>query len=198
MEFEDGIAAVNLLPGPASTQLAIYCAWRLGGPWGAIVGGACFIGPGLVLILALSALFLGAQPPRWVMGAAAGAGAAVPAVALDAAATLMPASWQRAADTPAERGRWFAYLLAGGPRFGQIRASASAQAFLRGAGPAAIGAIAGASIPLALSLSQAWQLAVLGAAIAWLVVRRHGVVSVLVLAGLLGVAAALAGLPPSR
>jgi len=61
-----------------------------------------------------------------------------------------------------------------------------------------VGAIAGASIPLALSLSQAWQLAVLGAAIAWLVVRRHGVVSVLVLAGLLGVAAALAGLPPSR
>ena len=338
MEFEDGIAAVNLLPGPASTQLAIYCAWRLGGPWGAIVGGACFIGPGLVLILALSALFLGAQPPRWVMGAAAGAGAAVPAVALDAAATLMPASWQRAAGTPVARGRWFAYLLAGalaagllgsalvvvlvvaglievivsraitpsarmvsllpavalptlagllavawvafkvgalsygggfviiplmqhdavhtyhwmtsaqfldavalgqitpgpvvltvavvgyaaagleggilatlvaftpsfafvlagGPRFGQIRGSVSAQAFLKGAGPAAIGAIAGASIPLALSLSQAWQLAVLGAAIAWLVVRRHGVVSVLVLAGLLGVAAALMGLPPSR
>jgi chromate transporter len=28
-EFEDAIAACNLLPGPASTQLAIYCAWRL-------------------------------------------------------------------------------------------------------------------------------------------------------------------------
>jgi len=28
-DFEDGIAAANLLPGPASTQLAIYCAWRL-------------------------------------------------------------------------------------------------------------------------------------------------------------------------
>jgi len=25
-EFEDGVAVVNLLPGPASTQLAIYCA----------------------------------------------------------------------------------------------------------------------------------------------------------------------------
>src|SRR5256884_1596658 len=92
----------------------------------------------------------------------------------------------------------FAFVLAGGPRFGQIRASASAQAFLRGAGPAAIGAIAGASIPLALSLSQAWQLAVLGGAIAWPVLRRHGAVSVPVPAGLLGVAAALAGLPPSR
>ena len=28
-EFEDGIAATSLLPGPASTQLAIFCAWRL-------------------------------------------------------------------------------------------------------------------------------------------------------------------------
>src|SRR5579859_5558780 len=57
-EFEDGVATTNLLPGPASTQLAIFCAWRLGGPAGAIVGGACFIGPGLIVILSLSALFL--------------------------------------------------------------------------------------------------------------------------------------------
>ena len=46
-EFEDGIAATNLLPGPASTQLAIFCAWRLRGAIGAIVGGLCFIVPGL-------------------------------------------------------------------------------------------------------------------------------------------------------
>jgi chromate transporter len=30
-QFERAIAATNLLPGPASTQLAIYCAWRLRG-----------------------------------------------------------------------------------------------------------------------------------------------------------------------
>ena len=41
-EFEDAIAATNLLPGPASTQLAIYCAWRLGGVPGALVGGLSF------------------------------------------------------------------------------------------------------------------------------------------------------------
>ena len=29
-EFQDGIAAANLLPGPAALQLGIYCAWRLG------------------------------------------------------------------------------------------------------------------------------------------------------------------------
>ena len=61
-EFEDAIAATNLLPGPASTQLAIYCAWRLRGAVGAVLGGLCFIVPGLVLILALSAVFL-AEPP---------------------------------------------------------------------------------------------------------------------------------------
>src|ERR1700738_3375093 len=57
-EFERALAAVNLLPGPASTQLAIYCAWRLRGTRGALLGGACFILPGLLVILALSALFL--------------------------------------------------------------------------------------------------------------------------------------------
>ncbi len=73
-EFEDGVATTDLLPGPASTQLTIFCAWRLAGPAGAIVGGVCFIVPGLIMILALSALFLAAHPPLWVEGAAAGAG----------------------------------------------------------------------------------------------------------------------------
>lgn len=70
-EFEDAIAVTNLLPGPASTQLAILCAWRLRGAAGALLGGLCFIVPGLVLILALSALMLGhirrfglSGPPR--------------------------------------------------------------------------------------------------------------------------------------
>jgi chromate transporter len=113
-EFEDGIAATNLLPGPASTQLAIYCAWRLRGRIGAVVGGICFILPGLIIILALSALFLSAHPPLWVLGLAAGAGAAVPAVALSAALGLLPASWQRAGPERAVRVRWIAYLAAGG------------------------------------------------------------------------------------
>jgi chromate transporter len=93
-EFEDGIAATNLLPGPASTQLAIYSAWRLRGAPGALVGGLCFILPGLVVILALAALFLG-SPPLWVRGAGAGAGAAVAAVALDAGVRLLGPAWER-------------------------------------------------------------------------------------------------------
>jgi chromate transporter len=113
-EFEDGIAATNLLPGPASTQLAIYCAWRLRGRLGAVVGGISFILPGLAIILALSAVFLSAHPPLWVLGLAAGAGAAVPAVAVSAAWSLVPASWQRAGTARAARTRWLLYLLAGG------------------------------------------------------------------------------------
>src|ERR1700730_3307019 len=62
-EFEDAVAACNLLPGPASTQLAIFCARRVGGPAGAIVGGLCFIVPAVVLILLLSVLFLAHAPP---------------------------------------------------------------------------------------------------------------------------------------
>ncbi|WP_327072904.1 chromate efflux transporter [Kitasatospora purpeofusca] len=112
-EFEDGIAATNLLPGPASTQLAVLTAWRLRGAPGALVGGVCFIGPGLVLILALAALFLAGDPPLWVLGAAAGAGAAVPAVAVQAATSLVPASLGRMGRGRGARARWAGYALAG-------------------------------------------------------------------------------------
>ncbi len=113
-EFEDAIATMNLLPGPASTQLAIYCAWRLRGARGAVLGGLCFIVPGLVLILSLSAVFLAGHPPDWILGAAAGAGAAVPAVALSAAWGLAPASWKRIGANRAQKIRWVVYALVGG------------------------------------------------------------------------------------
>ena len=114
-EFEDAIAACNLLPGPASTELAIFCAWRVRGRLGALAGGLAFILPGLACILALSALFLAGTPPLWVRGAGAGADAAVAAVAVQAGWTLLGPSWTRAgAAGRARRFRWAAYLLAGG------------------------------------------------------------------------------------
>ena len=337
-EFEDGIAATNLLPGPASTQLAIFSAWRLRGLAGAVVGGVCFIAPGLVLILALAALFLAESPPLWVRGAAAGAGSAVAAVAVQAAWSLVPASWKRAGPARSARTRWIGYGLAGGvaaaligpwlvlvliaaglvevtvragvgpravrrirawpvlaaapaaggglpalawvalkvgalsygggfviiplmqadsvdryhwmsdgqflnavalgqitpgpvvhtvavvgyaaagvgggllaaavaftpsflfvilggPRFDRLRANPRVQAFLTGAGPAVIGAIAGSAIPLALALQHPWQFGVLAAAAIWLLAARCGVVSALLGSGVLGVVAALAGWP---
>jgi chromate transporter len=110
-EFEDAIAACNLLPGPASTQLAIFCAWRVRGALGAVLGGLGFVVPGLVVMLALAAVFLAGRPPEWIRGAGAGGGAAVAAVAVHAAASLMPGSFRRVAGTA--RVRWVAYLVLG-------------------------------------------------------------------------------------
>jgi len=332
-EFEDAIAVCNLLPGPASTQLAIFCAWRLRGRLGALAGGAAFIVPGLIVILALSVLFLATSPPLWVIGAGAGAGAAVPAVAVNAGITLIGASWERRASTArwllyliagtaaaATLGVWlvlvllacglielgirragsggaegprsivgapvaaagvigggvlaavawvafkvgglsygggfviiplmqadavghyhwmtnaqflnavalgqitpgpvvqtvavvgyaaaglgggllaaavafapsFAFVLVGGPRFGQIRGDRRARAFLDGAGPAAIGAILGSAITLTRALAHPWQYAVLAAALVLLLALRRGVVLTLLAAAAAGVVIALA------
>ncbi|HEX3462105.1 MAG TPA: chromate transporter, partial [Acidimicrobiales bacterium] len=326
-------------PGPASTQLAIFCAWRLRGRLGAILGGLCFIVPGLILILALSAIFLAGHPPNWILGAAAGAGAAVPAVALHAASGLVPTSWKRIGVRRGQRVRWvvyallggiaaatigpylvlvlvicgavevvvrredrprsrgparavtpavvahgaalgglgalawvalkvgalsygggfviiplmqhdavstyhwmtgaqflnavalgqitpgpvvqtvavvgfaaggigggllaalvafapsFLFVLVGGPRFDQIRANRAVEAFLTGAGPAVIGAIAGSAIPLGRSFQHLWQIPVLAGALLWLFVIRRGVVGGLLVAGAVGLLLATAGVP---
>ena len=108
-EFEDAVAVCNLLPGPASTQLTIFCAWRVRGRLGALVGGAAFILPGLIVILALSVLFLSSSPPLAVLGAGAGAGGAVPAVAVAAGSSLVAPSWRNRGAT----WRWLLYLAAG-------------------------------------------------------------------------------------
>lgn len=109
-EFEDSVAATGLLPGPASTQLSILSAWQLAGTRGALLGGAAFILPGLVAILALSTVFLADSPPEAVLAAGAGAGAAVGAIALRAGWDLAGPSLARAA----ARSRWMAYVLLGG------------------------------------------------------------------------------------
>jgi chromate transporter len=112
-EFEDANAACGLLPGPASTQLAIFCAYRIAGASGAIIGGLGFVVPAIVLILALSELFLAGSPPPWVLGAGGGAGAAVVAVAVHAAWGLLRPSLARARAERARTARWTVYLAAG-------------------------------------------------------------------------------------
>ncbi len=342
-EFEDAIAACNLLPGPASTQLAIFCAWRVRGAAGALVGGAAFIVPGLILIVALAALFLAGSPPTWVRGAGAGAGAAVAAVAVRTGTQLLSGTRARAASGTGWRlwaylaiggaiaatlGPWlvlallgcggaeiflrdflggeggrgradrdravglvfpwltatsavggvgalvwvalkvgalsygggfvivplmqhdavstyhwmsagqflnavalgqvtpgpvvltvavvgyaargvggavlaagvafapsFAFVLAGARHFDRLRASATVRAFLGGAGPAAIGAILGSAVPLALALAEPWQAAVLAGAAAMLLLARRGVLSTLLAAGAVGAVVGVAGGP---
>jgi len=332
-EFEDANAACGLLPGPASTQLAIYCAQRVAGVPGALVGGLAFIVPGLVLLLALAAVALAEEPAAWIRGLGAGAGAAVVAVvaqagivlarsslsgrppggvaraalygliaaavtvfagpvvvlallgcglvelairrsgagaaglaALPGAAVLLaagaselpPLAWTAfkvgalsygggfviiplmQADAVQAYG-WMTqpeflnavalgqltpgpvvqtvaavgYAAAGlgggllaaaiafapsfliiafaGERFERLRRSGGARAFLDGAGPAAVGAILGAAVPLAGGLEEGWQLAVLAAAALALVLRASPL-WVLLAAALAGALAAPAGL----
>jgi len=302
-EFEDANAACQLLPGPASTQLAIYCAQRLGGLPGALAGGLAFILPGLVVVLGIAALALGDAPPEWILGVGAGAGAAVVAViaaagislgrsalagrrdlrapayvAAGAAAAVLVApyvvlvllaagfaelAWSRRADAAlhawpvvvaaaaalpglawtafkvgalsygggfviiplmqgdaVDRHGWmtdgeflnavafgqltpgpvthtvalvgwaaagavgallaaavafapsFLAIMLGGERFRRLRHNTSARAFLDGAGPAAVGAILGAAVPLAEAIGEPWQVAVLAAASVLLALRR--------------------------
>jgi chromate transporter len=314
-DFEDAIAAVNLLPGPASTQLSIYCANRLRGRLGALVGGVCFIVPGLVLILALAALFLADDPPHALQGAGLGAGAAVAAVAVRAGLDLIGPSWQRATEEqrrpkvitlialgaaaaatvgpylvlvllacgvaslainrralvvfpiagvfgsglawtalkvgalsygggfviiPLMQGdavdthHWmtgseflnavalgqvtpgpvtqtiavvgyaaggvgagllaaliaftpsFLFIVVGADRFHALLRNRDARAFIDGAAPAALGAILGSAVPLALALDHGWQVAILAAAAVALLVAKRGVVEVLLVAGIAG------------
>jgi chromate transporter len=62
--FVDLVGAVNLLPGPSSTELAIYLGEIRGGVPGLIVAGACFILPAAVLVVGLAWAYLrfGAVP----------------------------------------------------------------------------------------------------------------------------------------
>ena len=53
-QFSEGIAICEMLPGPASTQMAIYTGYLRGGQWGALVAGICFIFPAFLIVLALS------------------------------------------------------------------------------------------------------------------------------------------------
>jgi chromate transporter len=337
-EFEDANAACGLLPGPASTQLMIFCAYRVARARGAIVGGLGFVVPSVVLVLALSVVFLSSAPPTGVRGAGAGAGAAVAAVAVHAARGLMGPSYRRVREEGRHASGWLAYvvlgaaaaaligpylvlillacgllelaiqrrasvrlalhpaplallvaaaaasggfgalawtafkvgalsfgggfviiplmqgdavdtyhwmsnseflnavalgqvtpgpvvgtiaavgyaahgiagglfaaavaftpsfsfILLGGGRFERLRNNANARAFLNGAGPAAIGAILGAAITLATSLSESWQAGVLLAAAVALLALGRGVVETLLAAGAVGVVVALAGAP---
>ncbi|MGA9859748.1 MAG: chromate transporter, partial [Solirubrobacteraceae bacterium] len=87
----------------------------------------------------------------------------------------------------------FAFVLLAGRRFDTLRERPGPRAFLDGAGPAAIGAIAGAAVTLALALGHAWQFGVLAAAIVALLGFGRSVVTTLLTAALVGVVLALTG-----
>src|SRR5436305_1710349 len=53
-QFTEGLALCNLLPGPTSTQMAIWLGYRRAGGWGGIVAGVAFLLPAFVLLLGLT------------------------------------------------------------------------------------------------------------------------------------------------
>jgi chromate transporter len=69
-EFLDLVAATNLMPGPNSTEMAIHLGRRRAGWPGFLAGGLGFILPAMLIVLALSALYvrMGATPQAgWVL-----------------------------------------------------------------------------------------------------------------------------------
>ena len=52
--FEKGIGLCQILPGPISTQLAIYIGLKINGYLGGLVSGISFIIPGFISVLVLS------------------------------------------------------------------------------------------------------------------------------------------------
>src|SRR5437660_2317658 len=52
--FLDLLSIINLIPGPTSTELAIYLGYLRAGWPGLVIGGICFIGPAMLIVLALA------------------------------------------------------------------------------------------------------------------------------------------------
>jgi chromate transporter len=57
-EFTDLIAAVNLIPGPNSTELAIHVGRRRGGATGFFLAGLCFILPAAIIVSAIAVVYV--------------------------------------------------------------------------------------------------------------------------------------------
>ncbi len=74
-----------VLPGPEAQQLATYIGWLLHRTWGGIVAGGLFVLPSLVLLIALSWLYMAHGDLPLVAGVLAGIKPAVVAIIVHAA-----------------------------------------------------------------------------------------------------------------
>ena len=73
-----------LLPGPEAQQLAIYVGWLLNGTRGGLVAGVLFVLPGMLALLALSAIYVGFGDTTAVTALFAGLAPAVLAIVVQA------------------------------------------------------------------------------------------------------------------
>ena len=56
--FVDLIGLANLIPGPTSTEVAIYLGYLRAGWAGLVLGGICFIAPAMLIVLALAWVYV--------------------------------------------------------------------------------------------------------------------------------------------
>ena len=82
--FLHALSYCTLLPGPEAQQLAIYIGWLLNGVAGGLVAGILFVLPGVVALLALSAIYVASGDATIVTALFAGLGAAVLAIVVQA------------------------------------------------------------------------------------------------------------------
>lgn len=57
-QFLDLLGVTNLIPGPNSTEMAIYIGYRRAGWMGLILGGVCFIMPAMLIVMALAWVYV--------------------------------------------------------------------------------------------------------------------------------------------
>jgi chromate transporter len=82
--FLHALGFCTLLPGPEAQQLAIYLGWLLNGIRGGLVAGTLFVLPGMLALLALSAVYVGAGDTTAVVAVFAGLAPAVLAIVAQA------------------------------------------------------------------------------------------------------------------
>ncbi|MCC7450955.1 MAG: chromate efflux transporter [Anaerolineae bacterium] len=86
--FLDLLAAINLVPGPTSTEMAIYIGWITGGFWGAVAAGFGFIAPAVLFSVALAMIYTSAGSFPAIIGLLDGVKPIVLALILSAAYRL--------------------------------------------------------------------------------------------------------------
>lgn len=82
--FLHALSFCTLLPGPEAQQLAIYTGWLLNGIRGGLIAGVLFVLPGVVTLLALSALYVGYGESTAVVSLLGGLAPAVVAIVAQA------------------------------------------------------------------------------------------------------------------
>src|SRR5688572_1124122 len=83
--FFHALNYVMVLPGPEAQQLATYIGWLMHGTWGGIVAGVLFVAPSLVILCALSWIYLVYGDTAVIAGVLYGIKPAVTAIVLFAA-----------------------------------------------------------------------------------------------------------------